>query len=628
MPTNKSKRMSETRERDRLLGANYEDGATRFRVWAPDAQRVVAHIAAPGPLTLALEPTQDGYFEVTTSQVGPGALYKYSIDDAGPWPDPCSRYQPDGPHGPSEVTDITAHRWRDAGWRGAKLAGQVLYELHIGTFTTAGTFEAAAERLDYLRDLGVTMLELLPVSECPGRWNWGYDGVQFFAPYHVYGKPDDLKRFVDAAHARGLAVILDVVYNHLGPDGNYLDRFSPHYFSTRHRTEWGAALNFDGPHCHGAREFVIGNALHWLREFHLDGFRLDATQSLFDASKRHVLAELISECRQATDRDIVFIAENETQRGEQLLPESQGGFGLDGMWNDDFHHCARVALTGSRDGYFRDYTGRAQEWLSAIKHGFLYQGQFYAWQQRLRGSPLRGVPRHACVHFLQNHDQVGNTAVGDRLHILTNPACYRAATALLLLGPQTPLLFMGQEFLASSRFMFFADHQSELRRLVHAGRRESLAQFAAYASDAIQAAIRDPGDEQTFLDSKLNWDEARTHTAALALHTDLLHIRRNDPVIAQAHRLPIDGATLSECAFVLRWFTQDGNDRVLLVSFDRERPLDPVSEPLLAPPRHKRWQLAWASESPRYGGLGVIDPLSHDGRWRIPGHCAVLFNAT
>jgi maltooligosyltrehalose trehalohydrolase len=503
----------------------------------------------------------------------------------------------------------------------------VIYELHVGAFTREGTFAAAIDRLDHLRDIGVTMIELLPIGEVAGRWNWGYDGVQPFAPYHVYGRPEDFKRLVDAAHARDLAVILDVVYNHLGPDGNYLNCFSSHYFSRRHRTEWGEALNFDDDHCLGARDFIIGNAKYWLREFHVDGFRLDATQSIFDTSEPHVIAQLIGECRTETARDIVFIAENEPQRGEQLLPAERGGYGLDGMWNDDFHHAIRVALSGSRDGYFRDYTGRAQELLSAVKRGFLYQGQYYYWQDKPRGSPLRDVPRHACVHFLQNHDQVGNTGVGDRVHNHVSPRRYRAATALLLLSPQTPLLFMGQEFLAANRFMFFADHQPTLREVVYRGRREFVGQFQAYATAAVQAEIRDPGEQRTFLESKLDWQECERNVAALALHRDLLRIRREDRIISRSAELEIDGATLSESSFVLRWFADDGNDRLLLVSFDRELRLDPAPEPLLAPPLDRQWQVIWASEEPRYGGAGAIDPVSSDGRWRIPAECAVLLEA-
>jgi len=614
-------------EREKFLGAVHREGVTRFRVWAPQAQRVEVRIEQPQISTLALEPEADGYFVGESALIPAGARYKFALDGQGPWPDPCSRYQPEGPHGASVVVDATSYQWQDTGWRGAKLDHQVIYELHIGTFTQEGTFAAAIERLAHLRDVGITMIELLPVAECPGRWNWGYDGVQFFAPYHAYGQPDDLKRLIDRAHGLGIAVILDVVYNHLGPDGNYLKCYSPHYFSRKYQTEWGEALNFDGEHCLGARDLVINNAKYWLDEFHCDGFRLDATQSMFDSSEPHVIAQLVAECRARTDRDIVFIAENEPQRSEQLLPQSQGGYDLDAMWNDDFHHSIRVALAGSCDGYFRDYTGRSQELLSAVKRGFLYQGQYYQWQRKQRGSPLRGVSRQACVHFLQNHDQIANTGVGDRLHTYVSPRRYRAATALLLLGPQTPLLFMGQEFLASTSFMFFADHTPELRKLVHDGRRAFVAQFEAYATEAVQAAICDPGDERTFLAAKLNWDELESHAAAVALHRDLLRIRREDPVIARGAQLEIDGATLSESAFVLRWFAPDEDDRLLIVSFGREMRLDPAPEPLLAPPRAKTWRVMWASEEPRYGGLGVIDPVSNDGRWRIASECAVLLQA-
>jgi maltooligosyltrehalose trehalohydrolase len=625
-PSSRTPTCDSSHFRDDFLGAACTNGVTRFRVWAPEAARVDVHIESSQG-TVALTRSAEGYFSAETRDLAPGALYKYSVDGKGPWPDPCSRFQPQGPHGPSQIAQPNDYVWSDRSWRGTRLTGQVIYEMHIGTFTAEGTFAAASERLEYLRDIGITMLELLPVAECAGRFNWGYDGVCQFAPSHRYGDPDSFKRFVDRAHALGIAVILDVVYNHLGPDGNYLKCYSPHYFSQKYRTEWGEAFNFDDQYCIGARDFVINNAKFWLREFHLDGFRLDATQSIFDASEMHVIAQMVKEARACVDRDIVFIAENEPQRGEHLWPADKGGLELDGMWNDDFHHSIRVALTGSRDGYYRDYTGRAQELLSAVKHGFLYQGQYYFWQKKQRGSPLRGTPRSACVHFLQNHDQVGNTGIGDRIDTLTSHRRLRTATALLLLGPQTPLLFMGQEFCASNRFMFFADHQPELRKLVHSGRREFIAQFEAYATEAVQNAVRDPGDEQTFIDSKLNWDDVEKHSTTLELHKDLLRIRREDPVIANQHEAVLDGATLTDAAFVLRWFADDEADRLLIVNFGREAVLEPAPEPLLAPPLNKTWNLQWASEDPRYGGLGVIAPVSADGRWRIPAECAVFLTA-
>jgi maltooligosyltrehalose trehalohydrolase len=612
------------------LGARYLRNETCFRVWAPEAQTVEVvfeNFSRRTPLRLA----ENGYFEGSCTDAPPGTLYRYQVDDRGPWPDPCSRFQPLGVHGPSMVVDPDQHVWRDENWRGAELRGQVIYELHIGTFTPEGTFDAAIERLPYLRDLGITMIEVMPVAECPGRWNWGYDGVQMFAPYHVYGEYEAFKRFIDRAHALGLAVILDVVYNHLGPDGNYLPCYSPHYFSKRYKTDWGEALNFDEEHANGAREFVLENACHWIAEFHLDGLRLDATQSIFDSGEPHILAELVQRTRMvAGSRSIVIVAENEPQCSEHLLPPESGGFGIDAMWNDDFHHTASVALRGSRDGYMKDYTGRAQEFISSMKYGFLYQGQWYAWQKQTRGSPSKRVPTQHCVTFIDNHDQVANHFLGDRIHRRAAPQLYRALATLMLLGPQTPMLFMGQEFAASTRFMFFADHKQDLRSLVHEGRREFIRQFRAYADPGVQAMVPDPSSEATFQASKLNWEEVSEHAEDLRFHRDLLALRRNDSVIGDPDAYQLDGATLSEYAFVIRWFTETDDDRLLVVNLDRERELDVVPEPMLAPPRARQWTVRFSSENPRFGGQGVISPIEEGGRgrWRLPAQCAVLLTAT
>lgn len=612
-----------------LLGALSTDGTARFRVWAPEAARVDVVFEDGNYKPLALSREDGGYFSGATSTSA--RLYKYRVDAAGPYPDPCSRFQPYGVHGPSLLVDPNAFAWTDATWRGIGIERQVIYELHIGAFTLEGTFDAAATKFEYLRDLGVTLLEIMPIAECPGRWNWGYDGVQLYAPYHAYGEHEAFKRFVDRAHAHGLAVILDVVYNHLGPDGNYLGCFSPHYFSRRYRTDWGHPFNLDEENNAGAREFLIGNACYWLREFHLDGFRLDATQSICDSSKTHLLAELTQRARAiAQPRRIIFIAENEQQRSEHLLPVPAGGFGIDAMLNDDFHHSARVALTGSRDGYFHDYTGRAQELLSCVRRGFLYQGQWYEWQKQGRGSPLHGREAAACVIFLQNHDQVGNTATGIRIQSKVAAALYRALLALTLLAPQTPMLFMGQEFGASTPFMFFADHTEKLSREVHAGRRDFIHQFHAYADTRLQALIPDPSAERTFLDSKLNWAECARNVDTLRLHRDLLRLRADDPVISRQDAAAIDGATLSEYSFALRWFDASHGDRLLIVNLARELLAGSIAEPLLAPPRAGGWQTLWSSEAPEYGGLGVFEPAADHGRgaWRIQAQCSVLLVAT
>ena len=608
-----------------FIGAIHARGETLFRVWAPQARAVEVVFENAQATPLPLQRDSDGYFTGTTaSRV---SLYKYRVDGTGPWPDPCSRFQPQGVHGPSMIVDPTAFKWNDSQWRGVRLPGQVLYELHVGTFTPAGTLDAAAEKLRYLRELGITMIEVMPVAECPGRWNWGYDGVQLFAPYHMYGDHDALKRFVDRAHAIGLAVILDVVYNHLGPDGNYLKCFSPHYFSTRHQTEWGEALNLDGDFAQGTRDFILGNVRYWIDEFHLDGLRLDATQSIFDDSRPHILQEIARVAREvAQPRSIVIISENEPQHAQQLLPPERGGYGLDGMWNDDFHHTAKVALTGTRDGYFSDYTGRAQEFVACVRRGFLYQGQWYPWQKKTRGQPAPGLPPWALIVFLQNHDQVGNTFLGDRVHANAAPGRYRALMTLTLLGPQTPMLFMGQEFAASARFMFFADHHEELAALVHQGRREFLTQFRAYADEATQQLVPAPHEESTFVGSKLDWSEVEHHAEALAFHRDLLQLRACDPVISHQDLANIEGATLSEHAFVLRWFDEEHGDRLLVINLDQELPLMPPAEPLLAAPYGATWQLLWSSEDPRYGGYGVTTPVADggNGNWRLPAQCAVL----
>lgn len=507
------------------------------------------------------------------------------------------------------------------------MPGQVIYEMHVGTFTREGTFEAASRELPELAALGVTLIELMPVAEFPGRWNWGYDGVSLYAPYHGYGDYEALKRFVDTAHRNGLGVILDVVYNHLGPDGNYLKCYSADYFTDRYDNEWGEAINFDGANSGPVREFFIANACYWVSEFHLDGLRLDATQSIHDANRPHIVSELVQRVRAAVaPRRVVLIAENEPQQATQLLPPERGGYGLDAMWNDDFHHSARVALLGRHEGYLHDHRGRAQEFISAVKRGFLFQGQYYGWQDKPRGEPVTTQPAAAFVHFTQNHDQVANTLHGERLHRLASPGRMRAMTALMLLGPQTPMLFMGQEFAASQPFTFFADHRPELAHLVHTGRRQFVGQFDSYATPDAQAKVLDPADEATFLGCKLDFGERESHAAVYALYKDLLRLRREDPVIAAQARDAIDGAVLSKSAFVLRWFDARHGDRLLLVNLAEQLDLTPAPEPLLAPPLGAAWEMVWSSDDPRYEGLGAVNPCTEKG-WRAPGENASLLRA-
>jgi maltooligosyltrehalose trehalohydrolase len=610
-----------------VVGAEATSDGVRFRVWAPRARelQVVFDDEKLPPLRLA--PETDGYFCGMLSGAGPGLLYRYRLDGDGPYPDPRSRYQPRGPHGPSMVVDAQAHRWRDREWRGPRMHGQVLYEMHIGAFTPEGTFDSAARRLPYLADLGVTCLEILPIGEFPGRFNWGYDAVDLYAPYHGYGDYDAFKRFVDAAHALKLNVILDVVYNHLGGDGNYLACFSKDYFTDRYRNEWGDAINFDGPSSGPVRDFFIANAVYWVSEFHLDGLRLDATQSLHDASTPHIIAEIVQRVRAAAQpRSVILIGENEPQRVELLEPIEQGGFGIDALWNDDFHHSARVALTGRPDGYFHDHRGRAQEFVSAVKYGFLFQGQYYGWQKKPRGTPALDQPALSFVTYIQNHDQVANTFYGLRLQSLTSPGRYRAMSALLLLAPQTPLIFMGQELSNAGPFAFFADHAGELAAQVREGRRKFMRQFEQYATPEAQERLLDPSDTKTFERSKLDPPDPGFEDPLLDLYRDLLRLRRDDPVISQQERVNLDGGVLAERAFLIRWFDAQHGDRLLLVNLGDEIELRPAPEPLLAPPRNASWEFAWSSDDPRYAGPGAIDPSTAD-YWRVPAESATLLRA-
>ena len=618
-------------------------GGVHFRVWAPRCRRVeVAVEGGPGEGSgpHALEAGEGGWFSGAVDSAAAGTRYRFRLDGGDAFPDPASRFQPGGPHGPSEVVDPDAFRWSDAGWRGAEREGQVLYEMHVGAFTPEGTWEAAARELPALAGLGVTLVEVMPVADFPGRFGWGYDGVNLFAPTRLYGRPDDFRRFVDGAHATGVGVILDVVYNHLGPDGNYLSRFSDSWFTDQHVTDWGDPLRFYGPGSEGVRAFFLANAAYWIREFHLDGLRLDATQNVYDATEPHVLAEVVRVAREAAgDRSVVVVAENESQEARLVRPPERGGWGIDCVWNDDFHHSAQVALTGRAEAYYTDYRGTPQEMVSAAKRGYLFQGQRYDWQKQRRGTPVLDVPAAAFVHFLQNHDQVANSGAGERCHRLTSPARLRAMTALTLLGPATPMLFMGQEFASSAPFLYFADHEPELAEKVREGRREFLRQFPSLSIPEMQARVPDPDDPATFARCKLDFRERETNAEVHALHRDLLRLRRTDAAFRAQDAARMHGAVLGPAAFCLRWTgfgaaagegnggergMSDAGDRLLVVNLGTEIDLTPAPEPLLAPPEGMRWTVLWSSEDPRYGGGGTPPVEDADGRWCLPGEAAVV----
>ncbi|WP_439621361.1 malto-oligosyltrehalose trehalohydrolase [Gemmata sp.] len=606
------------------VGAEVAPAGTHFRVWAPIRSRVEVVVEGGPAVPLRAEP--NGYFEGLAPGVGDGALYRFRLDGGpGLFADPASRFQPEGPHGPSQVVDPHRFDWTDARWPGVPQRGQVLYEMHIGTFTKEGTWAAAAARLPELAALGVTAVEVMPVADFPGRFGWGYDGTCLYAPTRLYGAPDDFRRFVNAAHGAGVGVILDVVYNHFGPDGNYIREYAPQFLSTRHTTEWGEPFNFDGPDAGPVREFFVANAGYWVDEFHVDGLRLDATQAIYDDSEDHVVAAIGRAVRAAARGRATFVmAENEPQDATIVRPPGAGGYGLDAVWNDDLHHAARVALTGKNEGYFMDYLGTAQEFVSAAKWGFLYQGQQYRWQNRRRGRPALDVPRHQFVAFLENHDQVANSGRGLRVNQVTSPARFRALTAYLLLIPATPMLFQGQEYASTRPFLYFADHHAELAALVHTGRRAAMRLFRSQAGPEGMALVPDPADPATFERCKLDHSERDARPEWVALHADLLALRRSDPAFASAD---LDGAVFGPSAFVLRFFAADGEDRLLIVNLGRDLHLNPAPEPLLAPPEvGAHWHVLWSSEHPKYGGLGTA-PLDTDDNWRIPGEAAVVLAA-
>jgi len=501
-------------------GAIVNDGSTTVRVWAPDTDRLTLVL---DDRTLPLSAVGNGIFERTGVDAPPGTRYRLRPDDEGPFPDPASRFQPEGVHGPSEVVDPDAYDWQDGDWTGVAREDLVLYELHVGAFTEAGTFDAVRERLSYLESLGVTAIELMPVHAFPGERNWGYDPAALFAPAAAYGRPDALRRLVDAAHRAGLAVVLDVIYNHFGPDGAYANAFAP-FLTDKYETPWGSAVNLDDDGSDGVRRFVLDNALHWLREYHVDGLRLDATHALHDESTPHVLAELsaaVDEHLDGPPRHL--IAEDHRNLNRLVRPREDDGYGLDAVWSDDLHHQLRVFTAGDREGYYRDYQDTtAADIATALNDGWFYRGAYSEHLGAPRGTDPAPVARDQCVVFIQNHDQVGNRPTGNRLTDDVSLPVYRALSVLLCVAQELPLLFMGQEWAASTPFQFFTDHNEDLGPSVTEGRKEEFEDFSGF-----DGTVPDPQDPATFERSVLDWDEPRRppHDGVLALYRDLLALR-------------------------------------------------------------------------------------------------------
>lgn len=507
------------------LGAEYlGNGETRFTFWAPAAERV--RVTLENGEKVPMQRGEDETFAATAT-AGPGARYKYLVDDEQGVPDPASRYQPEDVHGPSQVVDPGAFEWRDEDWKGRPWEETILYELHVGSFTPEGSFAGVKSKLDYLVDLGVTAIELMPLSDFPGGRNWGYDGVLPYAPDSSYGSPEDLKDLVQAAHERGLMVFLDVVYNHFGPEGNYLNAYAPQFFTDRHETPWGAAINFDGDESYWVREYFIHNALYWIEEYHIDGLRLDAVHAIVDESDKHFLAEISERVQDGPGRDrhVHLVLENEANAVSYM----REGF-YEAQWNDDFHNALHVLLTGETRGY---YGGYAEEPLRlfgrCLAEGFAYQGEPSHYRDgEARGELSADVRPTGFVSFVQNHDQVGNRAFGDRLVPLAPVAAVRTASAIQLLAPQIPMLFMGEEWGSEQPFLFFCDFEEDLAPLVTEGRREEFAEFTEFSDPETRDRIPDPSDQSTFETSILDWEDARERPGWLEFYKDLLRLRREE----------------------------------------------------------------------------------------------------
>jgi maltooligosyltrehalose trehalohydrolase len=577
------------------LGAQVHASGTRFTVWAPHASRIDLKLLPERRQPLPLIRRAGDYFETDAPDVKTGDRYVYILDGNKERPDPASRSQPGGVHGPSEVVDPGVFEWTDQPWHGVHREKLIIYELHVGTVTGKGTFQAIIPHLEYLRNLGVTAIEIMPVAQFPGARNWGYDGVGLFAPQNTYGGPDGLKELVNACHQHGLAVILDVVYNHLGPEGNYLCDFGP-YFTDRYRTPWGPAINYDGPESDAVRHFVISNALYWITEYHIDALRLDAIHGIYDFSAVHILKELSDAVHTEAERlgrTALLIAESDLNDSRIISPPAGGGYGLDAQWSDDFHHALHTVLTGERAGYYEDF-GQLSDLRTALQNGFVYTGQHSTHRRRRHGNSVRHRPPQQLVICAQNHDQIGNRALGERLSKLVSTEALQAAATGVLLAPHTPMLFMGEEYGETAPFQYFVDHSdADLNRAVREGRKKEFAGFG-------WTEVPDPLDAATFERSRVHLDgthDERQH-ALLTWHRRLIHLRKTLPpyTISPSHH-QVHGYEEQQVITIHRW-TDDGDATLVIVGLNTKPSRLSLDEP------EGTWTLQAASWESEYGGNG------------------------
>lgn len=606
-------------------GPSVTEHGVHYSVWAPQRSGLEVHVQSShrsALRALPLVPNSDGFHQVLDPEGRAGDRYQFLVNEMR-LPDPASRAQAGTVHESSLVVGPSSFRWSDQGWQRPDFREVVIYELHVGTFTPAGTFRGAIEKLPYLRELGVNAIELMPIADFPGNRSWGYDGVLIYAPARAYGSPDDLRALIDAAHAHGLAVILDAVYNHFGPDGNYLGLYSARFSTPRHHTPWGAGFNFDDEDADPVREFFVGNPVYWMEEFHFDGFRLDATHEIADDSPKHILAEM-AEAIHA--RGGYVIGEDARNKREMLLPRADGGMGFDAVWADDFHHIARVSQTRETEAYFQHYRGTPGELADTLQHGWHYRGQKSLATGMVRGSDSVGLPPSGFLHCISNHDQVGNRAFGQRLSDYTTPAAYRALSMLLCLSPYTPMIFMGQEWAASTPFLFFTDHHAELGRLITEGRRREFSAFTDFRDPATRAKIPDPQAEDTFQASKLNWDElpGPQHAQMLTLYRECLRLRRANRAFRPGLSACVRAEVISGGIVAVRLFGPEG-EFLLALSLGAKGTVDLNLEPLAALSDGKRWDMTICSEEPRFGGNGSP---RNGSQVAINGPMCVVFSAT
>jgi maltooligosyltrehalose trehalohydrolase len=601
-------------------GAQLIPEGVRYKVWALDATSVEVQVWKPDtpPRIIPLTHDTSGYYHAIDHHGDPGDLYKFRLNGAEDYPDPASRYQPEGVHGRSMVINPRDFKWHDSAWSPPNLRNLVIYELHIGTFTPAGTFLAAIDKLPHIRDLGATAIEIMPVADFAGERNWGYDGVSIYAPARAYGHPDDLRALVDAAHELHLAVILDVVYNHLGPDGNYLGVYAPGYIDEDRKTPWGGALRFDDPRYRPLRALFLANPLYWRDEFHIDGFRLDATHAILDESPIHILEEITTAIHQ---HGAFAIAEDSRNDSRLILPAGENGIGFDAVWADDFHHNIRVANTQESESYLGDFTGTLAETVETLRRGWFYHGQYSPHSGARRGTDARHIPPRKFIHCISNHDQAGNRAMGDRLNHAISREAYLAASALLCLTPYTPMLFMGQEWAASTPFIFFTDHNEDLGKLITEGRRREFKDFAAFHTPEARDRIPDPQSEKSFTDSRLVWDELRDEKKSLTLelYKKCLALRRLEPAFRPATRDTWHVEALELGAGAIR-FAGSSSDWLILFDFEGSH-AGPLADEWICKPRAADgWSVVLTTAAREFGGPGscAYDHATHAARFTMP----------